>query len=89
MLIYCGECEKQVSDQAEVCPYCGYKLVKPSEKLSKVIRAIQIVLWTLALLIIVGGLWNLYDGGDKIIYYIGIPAIILATLSLRVKKLSF
>lgn len=29
MLINCPECNKEISDQAEICPNCGYKLPKP------------------------------------------------------------
>lgn len=29
MLINCPECNKQISDKAEMCPNCGYKLQKP------------------------------------------------------------
>lgn len=28
-LITCPECNKEVSDKAEMCPHCGYKLPKP------------------------------------------------------------
>lgn len=31
MLIECKECKKQVSDQAEACPNCGY-LINPKRK---------------------------------------------------------
>ena len=27
-LINCPECNKEVSDKAEICPHCGYKLPK-------------------------------------------------------------
>lgn len=26
MLTVCPECHKQISDRAEICPYCGYKI---------------------------------------------------------------
>lgn len=29
MLIKCPECNKEISDKAEMCPNCGYKLPKP------------------------------------------------------------
>lgn len=29
MLINCPECNKEISDKAETCPNCGYKLPKP------------------------------------------------------------
>lgn len=29
MLINCPECNKEISDKAEICPNCGYKLPKP------------------------------------------------------------
>lgn len=34
-LIICPECSKEISDQAKVCPHCGYKLPKQKKKKEK------------------------------------------------------
>lgn len=31
-LIKCPECNKEVSDTAETCPHCGYRLKKPAPR---------------------------------------------------------
>ena len=36
MLINCPECNKEISDQAETCPNCGYKLPKPEPTINGV-----------------------------------------------------
>ena len=33
-LFFCPECNREISDQAKSCPYCGYKLPKPKKDLS-------------------------------------------------------
>lgn len=33
-LFFCPECDREISDQAKSCPYCGYKLPKPKKELS-------------------------------------------------------
>lgn len=46
-LINCPECQKEVSDKAELCPHCGYRLNDSSkktfttQKTSKRLKAIQ------------------------------------------------
>lgn len=34
-LIKCPECNREVSDQAKICPHCGYKLTKIKRKISR------------------------------------------------------
>lgn len=33
-LIRCGECQKEISDTAKICPHCGYNLKKDRKKIN-------------------------------------------------------
>ena len=35
-LINCPECQKEVSDKAELCPQCGYRLNESSKKVTTI-----------------------------------------------------
>ena len=35
-LITCPECNREVSDQAKLCPHCGYKLPRTKKELSPI-----------------------------------------------------
>lgn len=55
-LITCPECRKEISDQAEACPHCGYPLRKKIEarkignKIEKTSNAIAKFGWNLFML---------------------------------------
>ena len=34
-LVYCPECDSQVSDQAIACPKCGYPIAKNKERVEE------------------------------------------------------
>jgi DNA-directed RNA polymerase subunit RPC12/RpoP len=43
-LIKCGECGKEISDQANNCPNCGVKISKPTSLRNKILAVIATVL---------------------------------------------
>ena len=44
-LIQCPECEKEVSEDAEVCPNCGYVLMKKHSALGIIGIIIAVISW--------------------------------------------
>jgi hypothetical protein len=77
-LIDCPECKKQISDQAPVCPHCGYAQ-KPItiEKTSKSWKVVQLV----AGFMFIVGLISLSDKSLKdFSWYMIIVGFILGTV---------
>lgn len=59
-LIKCPECSKEVSDQTDKCPHCGYPLSKPvvdptnagGKKSSTTLKIVAVILGIIALLVL-------------------------------------
>lgn len=90
-LIVCPECKKEVSDQAKVCPNCGYTITNPVETPMRKSELSLVEKHTGAGIgYITAGIFAIIGGAFTLTIIIGIFAIIggVGLISLGARKLS-